>query len=101
MPMSFGGHAASSSAYATRPKVGGIGSTGYAGPCQHSLHIGRYAMATAEHREPCDSRGSCTVLGAPGGEIPLGDSTIASPPQCDEAALALKADLAGSIWRFG
>src|SRR6516162_8858627 len=32
-------------------------------------------MATAEHREPCDSRGSCTVLGAPGGEIPPGDST--------------------------
>jgi hypothetical protein len=31
-------------------------------------------MATAEHREPCDSRGSCTVLGAPGGEIPSGDS---------------------------
>ena len=31
--------------------------------------------ATAEHREPCDSRGSCTVLGAPGGEIPPGDST--------------------------
>jgi len=32
-------------------------------------------QATAEHREPCDSRGSCTVLGAPGGEIPPGDST--------------------------
>ena len=32
-------------------------------------------MATAEHREPCDSRGSCRVLGAPGGEIPPGDST--------------------------
>src|SRR5262252_648073 len=32
--------------------------------------------ATAEQREPCDSRGSCTVLGAPGGEIPPGDSTI-------------------------
>jgi hypothetical protein len=31
--------------------------------------------ATAEHREPCDSRGSCTVLGAPGGETPPGDST--------------------------
>jgi len=37
-------------------------------------------MATAEHREPCDSRGSCTVLGAPGGEIPPGDSTIATGP---------------------
>src|SRR5215471_17483361 len=32
-------------------------------------------QATVEHREPCDSRGSCTVLGAPGGEIPPGDST--------------------------
>src|SRR5262245_44847778 len=31
-------------------------------------------MATAEHREPCESRGSCTVPGAPGGEIPPGDS---------------------------
>ena len=37
-------------------------------------------MATAEHREPCDSRGSCTVLGAPGGEIPSGDSTILTVP---------------------
>ena len=34
-------------------------------------------MATAEHREPCDSRGSCTVLGAPGGETPSGDSPVA------------------------
>ena len=33
------------------------------------------ACATAEHREPCESRGSRTVLGAPGGEIPPGDST--------------------------
>ncbi len=31
----------------------------------------------AEHREPCESRGSRTVLGAPGGEIPPGDSTLA------------------------
>jgi len=37
-------------------------------------------MATAEHREPCDSRGSRTVLGAPGGEIPPGDSTTAVHP---------------------
>src|SRR5947199_4283802 len=75
MPMSSGGYAASSSGRATRPKVREIGSTGYAGPTQHSSPIGRYVMATAEHREPCDSRGSCTVLGAPGGEIPPGDST--------------------------
>src|ERR1700751_1938920 len=75
MPMSLGGHVASSSGCATRPKEQEIGSTGYAGPSQISLPIGSYAMATAEHREPCDSRGSCTVLGAPGGEIPPGDST--------------------------
>jgi hypothetical protein len=31
-------------------------------------------METAEHREPCESRGSCTDLGAPGGAIPPGDS---------------------------
>src|SRR5437016_6535039 len=78
MPMSSGGHAASSNACATRPKAQEIGSTGYAAPTQHSSHIGSYVMATAEHREPCDSRGSCTVLGAPGGEIPPGDSTGAT-----------------------
>ena len=35
-------------------------------------------METAEHREPCKSRGSRTDLGAPGGEIPPGNSTEAS-----------------------
>ena len=34
-------------------------------------------MATAEHREPYESRGSRTVLGARGGEIPPRDSTKA------------------------
>src|ERR1700746_2992146 len=75
MLISSGGCAASSSGCVTRPRAREIGSTGYAGPTQHSLLIGRYVMATAEHREPCDSRGSCTFLGAPGGEIPSGDST--------------------------
>src|SRR6516162_9842922 len=78
MHMSSGGHVESSSDCAARPKVREIGLTGYAGPIQPSLHIGRYVMATAEHREPCDSRGSRTVLGAPGGEIPPGDSTTAA-----------------------
>src|ERR1700757_4222828 len=78
MPMSSGGHVASSSGCATRPKAEEIGLTGYAEPTQHSSPIGRYVMATVEHREPCDSRGSCTVLGAPGGEIPPGDSTFTS-----------------------
>src|SRR5260370_21674104 len=78
MLMSSGGYAASSSGCVTRPRAREIGSTVYAGPTQGSLLIGRYVMATAEHREPCDSRGSCTVLGAPGGEIPPGDSTWAA-----------------------
>src|SRR5947207_5350709 len=75
MPMSSGGRVASSSECATRPRAREIGLTGFAVPTQHSLLIGRYVMVTAEHGEPCDSRGSCTVLGAPGGEIPPGDST--------------------------
>ena len=33
-------------------------------------------METAEHREPCESRGSRTDLGAPAGEIPPGNSTL-------------------------
>src|ERR1700720_2297163 len=82
MLMSSGGYAASSSGYVTRPRAREIGSTGYAGPTQHSLLIGRYVMATAEHREPCDSRGSCTVLGAPGGEIPPGDSSFSTDQRC-------------------
>ena len=36
-------------------------------------------VPTVEHREPCESRGSRTVLGAPGGEIPPGDSTLIAP----------------------
>src|ERR1700745_1895671 len=77
MPMSSGGYAASSSGCATRPKAREIGSTEYAGPAQHSLPLGYYVTATAEHREPCDSVGACTGLGGPGGEIPSGDSTWA------------------------
>src|SRR5262250_1619402 len=78
MPMSSGGRAASSSRCATRPKVEEIGLTGYAVPTQCSLLTGPYVMATAERREPCESRGSCPVLGARGGETPLRDSTLAS-----------------------
>src|SRR5580704_15393710 len=82
MLMSSGGLVASSSGCATRPREREVGSTGYTMPTQYSLLIGRYVMATAEHREPCDSRGSCTVLGAPEGEIPPGDSTVASETRC-------------------
>src|SRR4029077_4955492 len=87
MLMSSGGHVASSRGCATRPKEQEIGSTGYTVPTQYSLLIGRYVMATAEHREPCDSRGSCTVLGAPGGEIPPGDSSIAAEPVKPDGAV--------------
>src|SRR6516165_2649759 len=93
MPMSSGGHVASSSGCATRPKVREIGLTGCAVPTQRFLLIGSYVMATAEHREPCDSRGSCTVLGAPGGEIPPGDSTEAAGRHLDHVRFALKADI--------
>jgi Group II intron, maturase-specific domain len=41
----------------------------YAAPTQLCSPIECYAMATAGHREPWDSRRSCTVLGAPGGEL--------------------------------
>src|SRR5436189_4771028 len=85
MPMSFGGHVASSSACATRPKEQEIGSADYAVPTQHSSPIGHSVMAMAEHREPCDSRGSCTVLGAPGGETPPGDSSIATDRHAPDA----------------
>ena len=33
-------------------------------------------MSEAEHRKPCESRGSRTVLGARGGEIPPRDSPL-------------------------
>ena len=67
--------AASSSGCAIRPRGHETGSTGYIGRTPSSSPTGLYVMATAEHREPCKLRGSCTVLGAPGGETPPGDST--------------------------
>lgn len=76
--MSFDGHAANSSGWFIRPRVRETGSTGCAGRHRNSLPIGHFVMATAEHREPCESRGSRTVLGAPEGESPSGDSTIAT-----------------------
>ena len=73
--MSSAGRAASSSGCVARPKEHETGLIGFAAQIQRSSLIGSYVMATAEHREPCESRGSRTVLGAPGGEIPPGDST--------------------------
>src|ERR1700730_1788847 len=99
MLMSSGGLVACSSGCATRPRAREVGSTGYTMPTQYSLLIGRYVMATAEHREPCDSRGSCTVLGAPEGEIPPGDSTGATVPPFSTSCLVegLISEVLGAI----
>src|SRR5438552_12076029 len=73
--MSSAGRAASASGCVGRPRGREIGLTGYAEQIQRSLATGSSAMETAEHREPYESRGSRTDLGAPGGESPPGDST--------------------------
>src|SRR6266568_6807583 len=75
MPMSSAGRAASSGGCAVRPRGREIGLSGFAVQIRPSSLTGSYVMATAEHREPYESRGSRTVLGAPGGESPPGDST--------------------------
>src|ERR1700704_5538797 len=82
MSMSSAGRAASSSDRVGRPRARDIGLSGSAAQIRNSSLTGSYAMATAEHREPYESRGSRTVLGAPGGEIPPGDSTSASILPC-------------------
>ena len=76
--MSFDGLAANTSEWSIGPRARGTGSIGCAARIQLSLLIGHYAMATAEHREPYESRGSRTVLGAPEGESPSGDSSNAA-----------------------
>src|SRR5262249_52691305 len=73
--MSSAGRAASSSGCVGRPRGHETGLTGYAASIQHSSPTGSSVMETAEHREPYESRGSRTDLGAPGGESPPGDST--------------------------
>ena len=62
----------------------------------HSLPIGHYAMATAEHREPYESRGSRTVLGAPEGESPSGNSSKCEIliPRVDVSASSPNSDIA-------
>ena len=74
--MSSAGRAASSSGCVARPRGRETGLTGYAASIQHSSPIGSSVMETAKHREPYESRGSRTDLGAPGGESPPGDSTF-------------------------
>src|SRR5260370_5711482 len=73
--MTSAGRAENSSGCVERPRAREIGLIGFAAQIRRSLLTGSYVMETAEHREPCESRGSRTVLGAPGGEIPPGDST--------------------------
>src|SRR6516165_9344986 len=80
--MSSAGRAASSSGCVARPRGRETGLTGYAEQIQRSLPTGSSAMETAEHREPYESRGSRTDLGAPGGESPPGDSTMAHGRLC-------------------
>ena len=70
--------AANSNGCVSKPKEHATGLIGFAAQIRRSSLIGSCAMETAEHREPCESRGSRTDLGAPGGEIPPGDSTIAT-----------------------
>jgi hypothetical protein len=53
---------------------------GFAAQIQLCSLTGSYVMATAEHWEPYESRGSRTVLGARGGEIPPRDSTRRAKP---------------------
>ena len=74
--MSSAGRAASSSGCVTRPRERETGLSGFAVSIQLYSLIGSYVMATAEHREPYESRGSRTGLGARGGEIPPRNSTI-------------------------
>src|SRR5258708_5059172 len=76
--MSSAGRAVSSNGCVTKPKEREIGLTGCAVSIRSSSLTGSYVMETAEHREPYESRGSRTVLGAPGGETPPGDSTFES-----------------------
>src|SRR4029077_15733934 len=65
--MSSARRAASSSGCVARPRGHETGLTGYAEQIRRSLPTGGSAMETAEHREPEESRGSGTDLGAPGG----------------------------------
>jgi hypothetical protein len=68
------------------------GLTGSAERTRISSPIMYYAMAAAEHREPCESRDSRTVLGPPGGVFPPRDSpkavditTRLRPNDCDHS----------------
>ena len=76
--MSSAGRAGSSSGCVTKPKERETGLSGFAVSIQVYSLIGSYVMATAEHREPYELRGSRTCLGARGGEIPPRNSTFST-----------------------
>src|SRR5215472_12198159 len=90
--MSSAGRAASSSGCVGRPREQETGLTGYAAAIQHSSLTGSSVMEPAEHREPYESRGSRTDLGAPGGANPPGDSTnLRVPGEGREGPVSAKA----------
>ena len=60
--MSSAGRAVNSSGCVTKPKECGIGLRSCFVPIQSSSLTGSYVMATAEQREPYESRGSRTVV---------------------------------------
>src|SRR5262245_60467259 len=78
MSMSSAGRAENTNGCVTRPKGREIGLRGFAAQIRLCSPTGSYVMATAEHQEPYESRGSRTVLGARGGEILPRDSTFTS-----------------------
>ena len=82
--MSSAGRAANSDGCVIKPKECGIGLRSCFVQIQSSLLTGSYVMATAEQREPYESRGSRTVLGEPGGESPPGHSST----NCRRRAMA-------------
>src|SRR5664280_1529352 len=98
--MSSAGRAANSSGCVTTPKEREIGLNGFAAQIRFSSFTGSYGMATADRREPCESRGSRTVLGAPGGETPPGDSTLASFVALQHCGSLLEGGLNRSLQHF-
>src|SRR5215469_15079710 len=91
MPSWSAGPATSSSGYASGPKAQETGWPGSSEPLLIFSLIGAFCMRMAEHREPYDSRGSRTVLGARGGEIPSRDSPgRAQDRRCEALVVACR-----------
>jgi len=65
--MSSAGRAANSSGCVARPRAREIGLIGFAAQIRRSSLTGSYVMETARTSGAGESRGSRTVLGAPGG----------------------------------